>query len=296
MAMAAAIPEQSSPPAPPFGASSRAAQARPVPEGVTIKVRRPKLDYRADRKDWAADNNAFSRFMEGLSMLFPEGERFFVESVNKYRDEITDPVLKKQVSQFAAQEGMHAVEHHKYNVRAAGPLTEELEEVAGLLRRPAIQRLLSPINRLAITVALEHFTAIMADELLRNRVYAQAMDPEHAKLWLWHAVEETEHKAVAFDVYTAVGGGYARRAVTMHVMTLLFAIASAGLLLRLLRNDGRRVPVRDAGKFLNLAFGNPGFFRKVFPSWLSFYRPSFHPWNHDNSDLIAQWKSEYADA
>jgi predicted metal-dependent hydrolase len=295
MAMEAEFPTQSPARRDPSATTTRV-QARPLPEGVSIKVRRPKLDIEGDHKDWAGDNNAFSRFMEGLSMLFPEGERFFVESVNKYRDQIVDPVLKKQVGQFAAQEGMHAVEHHKYNVRAAGPLAEELEAVAGLLRRPGVQRLLSPINRLAITVALEHFTAIMADELLRNRVYAQLMDAEHAKLWLWHAVEETEHKAVAFDVYKAVGGSYPRRAATMHLMTLLFFIASFGLLMRLLRNDGRGVPARDAGTFLNLAFGNPGFFRKVFPAWLSFFRPSFHPWDHDNSDLIAAWKSEYADA
>jgi predicted metal-dependent hydrolase len=287
MAMTATISTQSPAPRP---------QASALPPGVDIKVRRPKLDYPADTRDWAGDNNAFSRFMEGLSMLFPEGERFFVESVNKYRDQITDPVLKKQVSAFAAQEGMHAVEHHKYNVRAAGPLVEELEAVAGLLRRPAVQRFLSPMNRLAITVALEHFTAIMADELLRNRVYANEMEPHHAKLWLWHAVEETEHKAVAFDVYRAVGGGFVRRAAIMQVMTTLFVFGSAGLLTRLLRQDGRRVSARDAGRFLNLAFGNPGFFRQVFPAWLQFFRPTFHPWDHDNSDLIARWKSEYADA
>jgi predicted metal-dependent hydrolase len=287
MAMAAAIPTQSPP---------QRAQAKPLPVGVDIKVRRPKLDYPSDSRDWAGESNAFSRFMEGLSMLFPEGERFFVESVNKYKEQITDPVLKKQVSAFAAQEGMHSVEHHKYNLRAAGPLAEELESVAGLLRRPLAQRLLSPMTRLAVTVALEHFTAIMADELLRNRTYANEMEPHHAKLWLWHAVEETEHKAVAFDVYEAVGGGYVRRVIVMQVTTTLFALASVSLLARLLRKEGRRLPARDVGKFLNLAFGDPGFFRKVFPSWLDFFRPSFHPWNHDNSDLIAKWKSEYADA
>jgi predicted metal-dependent hydrolase len=287
MAMAAEIPTQSQP---------QRVQSKPLPAGVTIKVRRLKFDYPDGTQDWAAHNPAFSRFMEGLSMLFPEGERFFVESVNHYKDAIVDPVLRKQVSAFAAQEGMHSAEHHKYNVRAVGPLAEHFEAVGGHLRHPIARRLLSPINRLAITVALEHFTAIMADELLRNRVYANEMQPEHAKLWLWHAVEETEHKAVAFDVYEAVGGGYVRRAIVMQVTTTLFALASGSLLVRLLVNDGRWVPLRDVGRFLNLAFGTPGFFRQVFPAWLSFFRPSFHPWNHDNSDLIAQWKSEYADA
>jgi predicted metal-dependent hydrolase len=269
---------------------------------VEIKVRRPQFGYPEDKLDWAGDNPVFSRFMEALSMLFPEGERFFVESVNKYKDQIVDPVLKKQVAAFAAQEGMHSVEHHKYNVRAvsalagAGELTEEFESIAGWLRQPFARRALPPMTRLAVTVALEHFTAIMADELLRNPAFTDLMDPEHAKLWLWHAVEETEHKAVAFDVYTAVGGGYVRRVIVMQVATVLFFVAALGLLRGLLREGGRRPTRRQLTQFLNLAVGNPGFFRKVFPAWLAFFRPGFHPWQHDNSDLITAWKARYAQA
>jgi predicted metal-dependent hydrolase len=285
MAMAGTIPTQSKPLRP---------QSRPMPAGVDIKVRRMKFDYPADKKDWADDNPVFSRFMEALSMLFPEGERFFVESVNHYKEQIVDPVLKKQVAAFAAQEGMHSTEHHKYNIRAAGELSADLEQVAGWLREPFARRALNHKNRLAVTVALEHFTAILADELLRDRTYANLMDPEHAKLWLWHAVEETEHKAVAFDVYQAVDGSYVRRVIVMQVTTFLFLLASVGLLSRLMRKDGRLPRYAQVAKFLNLAFGNPGFFRKVFPSWLEFFRPSFHPWQHDNSDLIAAWKAEYA--
>jgi predicted metal-dependent hydrolase len=287
MAMASEIPTQSAP---------HGKQAKAAPAGVEIKVRRLKFDYPEDKRDWAAESPSFSRFMEALSMLFPEGERFFVESVNHYKEQIVDPVLRKQVAAFAAQEGMHSVEHHKYNVRAAGALTERFERIAGFLRQPFARKVISPMNRLAVTVALEHFTAIMADELLRNRAYANLMDPEHAKLWLWHAVEETEHKAVAFDVYEAVGGGYARRALIMQVTTVLFFAAAVELTVGLLRSDGRAVRARDMGHFLNLAFGTPGFFRKVFPSWLDFFRPGFHPWQHDNSDLIAKWKAEYATA
>ena len=109
----------------------------------------------------------------------------------------------------------NADENEQYHRRAGFVfMAEHAAPIAGQLRHPIARRILSPMNRLAITVALEHFTAIMADELLRNPEYEKLMDPEHAKLWLWHAVEETEHKAVAFDVYRAVGGGYVRRAAT----------------------------------------------------------------------------------
>jgi len=269
-------------------------QSTPLPKGIDIKPRRMKFAYESSADHWAGDNPVLTRFMEALSMLFPEGERFFVESVKHYRDKIVDPVLEKQVVAFAAQEGMHAAEHHKYNLRAAGPLTDRFEGIAGQLRHPFARRVLSPMNRLAITVALEHFTAIMADELLRDPSYTDLMDPEHAKLWLWHAVEETEHKAVAFDVYRAVGGGYLRRAVVMQITTFLFALASVRLLAGLLAKDGKRPAPRSFANFLDVAFGSPGFFRKVFPSWLDYFRPDFHPWQKDNSDLIAKWKARYA--
>jgi uncharacterized protein len=287
MAMAGPLPVQSKP---------LRAQSKPLPAGVDIKPRRMKFAYENSADHWAADNPVLTRFMEGLSMLFPEGERFFVESVRHYKNQIVDPILQSQVVAFAAQEGMHAAEHHKYNVRAAGPLTERYEAIAGHLRHPAARRMLSPMSRLAITVALEHFTAIMADELLRNSFYTDQMDPEHAKLWLWHAVEETEHKAVAFDVYRAVGGGYVRRAIVMQVTTFLFVVASVRLLAGLLAKDGKRPPPGSVGKFLDVAFVSPGFFRKVFPSWLDYFRPGFHPWQRDNSDLIAKWKARYAEA
>ena len=64
---------------------------------------------------------------------------------------------------------------------------------------------LSPLARLAATVALEHLTAILAAALLDGRSGSLAgADPRVAELWRWHAVEETEHKSVAFDVYAVV--------------------------------------------------------------------------------------------
>jgi predicted metal-dependent hydrolase len=252
-----------------------------------------KFAYGDSPEHWMAGDRVLTRFMEALSMLFPEGERFFVESVARYRDQIVDPVLQKQVTAFAAQEGMHAAEHHKYNVRAAGERTAGYEAIAGHLRHPLARRVLSPMNRLAITVALEHFTAMMADELLKNPAYEKLMDPEHAKLWLWHAVEETEHKAVAFDVYRAVGGGYLRRASMMQLMTFLFIVASARLLAGLLWNDGSQKRP-NLSRFIEVGFVSPGFFRNCFPAWLDYFRPSFHPWQRENSDLIQAWKDRYA--
>jgi predicted metal-dependent hydrolase len=254
-----------------------------------------KFDYEGSPLFWFDGEPVLTRFVEALSMLFPEGERFFVASVKHYLDQIRDPELRAQVTAFAAQEGTHAAEHHKYNIRVAGPkAAAAYEALAGMLKEEVVD----PLDRLAVTVALEHFTAILADEFLRNPAYAAAMDPEHARLWLWHAVEECEHKAVAFDVYKAVGGEHWRRCARM-LRVSVGILASAGFMTSdMLSRDKRRgrverVEARNVLEFVKWALVSPGFFRHIMPQWLAFFRRDFHPWQHDNSELIARWKATY---
>jgi predicted metal-dependent hydrolase len=261
-----------------------------APPGVEIRPRHMHFGFDGTAKYWFDGEPFLTRFVEGLSMLFPEGERFFVEAVHHYRSAIKDPELLRQIQAFAAQEGTHGAEHHKYNVRVAGKKAKAYEYVAGMLREDTT---LSPIQRLAATVALEHFTAMLASEFLSNPTYASRMDPKHAELWLWHAVEETEHKAVAFDVYSAVGGGYALRTTMMVRMTLGLIFSAAYLMGDLLWQDRRELRPAHAWSFVRWGFLSPGFFRKIVPSWLDFFRPGFHPWQNDNSNLIAAWKATH---
>jgi predicted metal-dependent hydrolase len=272
----------------PLATGSRAPKRAVAPPGVEIRPRRMHFDFAGTAKYWFDGEPYLTRFVEGLSMLFPEGERFFVEAVQHYRSAISDPELLRQIQAFAAQEGTHGAEHHKYNVRVAGKKAKAYEYVAGMLREDAA---LSPIDRLAATVALEHFTAMLADEFLQDPIYASGMDPKHAELWLWHAVEETEHKAVAFDVYTAVGGGYVRRSAMMVRMTAGLILSAAYLMGDLLWADRKELRPGHAWSFVQWGFLSPGFFRQIVPSWLDFFRPGFHPWQKDNSNLIAAWKA-----
>jgi predicted metal-dependent hydrolase len=263
----------------------------PPPPGVEIHPRRMHFEFEDTPKYWFDGEPYLTRFVEGLSMLFPEGERFFVEAVHHFKSAVSDPELLGQMQAFAAQEGTHGAEHHKYNVRVAGGRrAKAYEHVAGMLREDPT---LTPIDRLAATVALEHFTAMLADEFLKNPIYASRMHPKHAELWLWHAVEETEHKAVAFDVYTAAGGGYARRATMMCRMTFGLIVSAALLMGDLLWRDRRELQLRHAWTFVRWGFLSPGFFRNITPDWFDFFRPGFHPWQKDNSSLIAAWKASH---
>ena len=171
-----------------------------------IKVRRMDFEFPDDIPEfWYANDPYRTLLLTALSGTFPEGERFFVDSVRQFQDQVTDPELKKAIRAFIGQEAHHSKEHRVLNEmmeRKGYPLSKI--DAFGKRGLAYLRKRLSPQRQLAMTCALEHFTAILADQLLNNREeFLDKMDPRVAKIWAWHAIEETEHKAVAFDVFRA---------------------------------------------------------------------------------------------
>ena len=154
------------------------------------------------------------------------------------------------------------------------------------------RRELPPRRQLAGTVAYEHLTAIMSDDMLAHPDVLEGADPEIARLWRWHGIEETEHKSVAFDVHELVGGTVRERRVALLFNTFYFFKDAIGITRYMLRADGHHWAVREWLSGLNFLFGKPGVMRRCFFSYLSFYRKRFHPWNDDNRHLIEAWQSE----
>lgn len=267
---------------------------------IAIDVRRRDRRFAVDGADlrhWHPRGLHVSHFFNALSLFFPDGEQFFIDSVRHYRDRLEDPALRESVRGFIGQEAMHGREHRAYNdsLRAAGYPVDEIEarirRILGFARAH-----LSPAHQLAGTIALEHFTAILADVVLRDARVLEGADPAMASLWRWHALEETEHKAVAFDVYRAVVSGRRRYWLRVGVMTgitLRFLREIAGAHWALLRHDGRRADWRGWLALLGLLFGKPGVFRQIAGPWLDYFRPRFHPWQHDNRALLQRWQPDY---
>ncbi len=230
-------------------------------------------------------------FYNGLSATFPKGEAFFVESVRKFRDG-ADPKLEAEIKAFVTQEVMHSREHVQFNRRAleAGYDLEPLE--AQVEHRLAITRSKPPIVSLAATMCLEHFTAILAHELLKDARHLEKADPESAGLWRWHAVEEIEHKGVAYDTWLHATRAWHRgkrwkvKAKVMLFVTRNFIIDRSRGVLELLRQDGITGP-SAWGRMIWFAWIYPGMLRRIFGAWASFFLPGFHPWNHDDRELIA---------
>jgi predicted metal-dependent hydrolase len=249
---------------------------------------------------WADNDVVATAIMNALSATFPEGEKFFIETVVKFKDRLEGP-LKDQVKAFVRQEAMHTREHIAFNngVIAQGYDISGIEKRS--LARLAIARSRHPVAQLAVTAAMEHFTAILAQDILTNPKRTAGAEPETARLWKWHSIEEIEHKSVAFDVLMAVMAPLSRfrrwsiRTRIMALTTWNFYRNMSGHVADLLRQDGIE-PKTQRRAALRVLFGKGGMLRGQIGAYLSYYLPGFHPWKHDNRALIARAEQELAAA
>jgi predicted metal-dependent hydrolase len=227
-----------------------------------------------------------------LSSVFPDGEDFFVRSVRHYRDRITDPDLKRQVAGFIGQESVHGREHRAFNVRLSelGYPTKEVEWLTrkGLELRT---RFAPPIANLAATAALEHFTATLAELVLTNeQVRRHFGHPAVADLFVWHALEESEHKAVAFDVYKAVGGSERVRVWTMRAIRVGFVLGMGIQILFSLLRDRDAYKPRALFRSWRGFRRSPLMSRQLWNQLKDYDRPDFHPDDRDTVELVTRWR------
>lgn len=233
-----------------------------------------------------------SHLTSALSAVFPDGEDFFVRSVRHFRDHIADPELKRQVGGFIGQEAIHGREHRAFNDRLA-ELGYPAKRVERLVRKGLAirERVASPEANLAATAALEHFTATLAEVVLTNEEARARFGHEAVQdLFVWHALEESEHKAVAFDVYRAVGGSERTRVWTMTVLRYGFALFTlAQMMVSLLGDPAAYNPVRLA-RSLRRFVGGPLISRAVWEQLKSYNRRGFHPDDRDTTALVEHWR------
>ena len=246
---------------------------------------------------WLNNDPVATAFYNALSVTFPKGEGYFVDSVRRFRDG-TPPKLTAEINAFIKQEVMHTREHVAFNRH----VVDQGYEV-GLLDRDvdaalALTKGQPPIASLAATTALEHFTAMLAHELIANPRHLAGGDQQAAALWQWHAAEEIEHKGVAYDTWLHATKGWSRfarwriKSLVMLITTWRFFTGRTRGMLELLRQDGLSGP-RVWARLFWYAFGNPGMARKVAGVWAAYFLPGFHPWKHDDRALIGLAESDY---
>jgi predicted metal-dependent hydrolase len=235
-----------------------------------------------------------SHLTAGLSAVFPDGEDFFVRSVRHFRDQITDPELKRQVAGFIGQEAMHGREHRAFNARLAelGYPSKQVERITRWGHETR-EKIAPAKANLAATAALEHFTATLAELVLSDEETRETFGHHAVRdLFIWHALEESEHKAVAFDVYNAVGGSERTRVWTMSFIRWGFVLGMGlqiGVSLLGDRRTFKRGELRRSWKKLKQS---KALSKDMWRALKEYNRPDFHPDDRDTSALIAQWREE----
>jgi hypothetical protein len=235
-----------------------------------------------------------SHVVSVLSAMFPPGEDFFVRSVKRHAEQVTDPELKEQVAGFIGQEVTHGREHRELNKRLQemGYPTHRVSRMAkaGLLRN---ERLLPPKVQLAMTAALEHYTATLAETLLTDERAQELLgESEVRSMLLWHALEESEHKAVAFDVYRQVVGDERLRIRIMRFTTFAFLSAVLGHTLLSLLGDRAAYNPRRLGRSIAELRHSPFLSRTVIRRLRDYNRVDFHPDDNDATELLDRWRAE----
>jgi predicted metal-dependent hydrolase len=248
---------------------------------------------------WLGGDPVATAFYNALSVTFPQGERFFMDSVRNYRDRVSEP-LKSQIGAFITQEAMHSREHVAFNNQVTANGYDITAAEARLRWRLNLSRKAPQAVQLAATAALEHFTAILAHALLSDPRHLEGASPEAARMWRWHAMEEIEHKAVAFDTFHAgIRAGRLRRwmlrSFVMVISTFLFSYTISRNVADFFHQDG----INNFASWRRLArylFVEPGLMSGVFGAYRSYYRPGFHPWQEDDRHLLPAVQAEVAAA
>ncbi|KAF5274911.1 hypothetical protein FQR65_LT16859 [Abscondita terminalis] len=265
--------------------------------GATFPVRRMDFNFDDVPEYWANDS--------------ADGEKLFIDSVRavRYHPAIKDnQALQKEISAFIGQEAMHTKEHENFNASAKrfGHDVEKYERETGALIQGArkwFARVVKPFGMtqemvdLTATTALEHFTATIASQLLVNEHIQKLMtDPTMSYMWYWHAVEENEHKAVAFDVYEAVFGkgikAYGLRTTALVVSMVLIFMAQSSFVVRLLKEDGK-LNLKELGIIYKYAYSpSKGIITGMTKEMLAYFKPGFHPNDLDTVSLLETWKAK----
>ena len=279
--------------------------------GASFPVRRMNFNFNDVPEYWMSESAGLTHFMTALSALFPAGEQLFIDSVRavRYHPAIKDnKELQKEISAFIGQEAMHTHEHVGFNASAqkfghdVATLEKNTDSVIQFGRK-LFAKAMKPFGYtqemidLTATTALEHFTATIASELLTNPHIQELMKDDTMRyMWMWHAVEENEHKAVAYDVYQGIFGtgvkSYGLRSVALVIAMSLILVTQAQFTLRLLKAD-KKLNLKELTMIYKFAYSpSKGIITGLAGEMLAYFRPRFHPNDLDPVALLDKWKAK----
>jgi len=275
--------------------------AVPVPGHEPVSITPRNIRFVEDLPEaatWLGGDRIATAVFNALSLTFPDGERMFMDAVRHYKPMLSGALLE-EANAFIAQEAIHTREHVSLNKVMDGG-HYPLEKIRAHIKKDIeFAASLGPMTQLAATISLEHFTAMLGDSIMIDTTMLDAAPQDVRRLWQWHALEETEHKAVAFDVFNVATADWSnlRRYITrvraMVFTTIQFTMNITSYSSQLLQADGMSRG-RATASVVWFLFGKPAFFRKGMRGYWNWYKPGFHPWQHDNRALLDTWRARFA--
>ncbi len=267
---------------------------RKTPEN--IKPHRIQVSFDASLpQHWFGGNAFLTHMLNTWTAIFPDAERYFVRWSKKALASVTDPKIKKDIQGFIGQETMHAMQHEKLweLLRSQG---YDLEPVLFFMQNIAFKRIEQAMPdkvNYALVAGLEHFTAMFGEIYFENPELVAQMHPEMRRLFEWHAAEEIEHKAVAFDQLLAIDDSYALRTGVMNFAVVGFYLVTLLNTLYFMVQDRSILNPKEWGAMYEVFFGKYDLARKTFVKFLEYYKPDFHPWDNQNYHLAQPTLAAY---
>lgn len=272
-----------------------------TPAEHALIVRNERFDRKHKTPRWWHSNDPVATaWYNSVSASLPRGEAFFIDTMRMFRDDVPADIAR-EMKVFTTQEINHTREHVAFNRLVAdhGYNVESIDQ--GIQSMLALTEGRPKEFNLAITIALEHFAAMISHHLLSDPRYLEGADPVAADIWRWHATEEIEHKGITYDVWLHATKDWSRwkRYRVKTLIAMLITKKYFGNRIRdaigLLEQDGFS---RRQAKWKLYAFlwWKPGMMRRMFFEWSKILLPGYHPWNLDDRALINKPDSPYADA
>jgi uncharacterized protein len=266
------------------------------PAGLKVTYRRMRFPFEDAGFDryWHGGSPFRSLFWSQLSTAFEPGEKFFIDSVRALGDQITDLALLEELGEFCRQEGHHTAQHVKFdqmNERLGVDVVRCRQRYRRALARARPR--LDPMDRLAVTVALEHLTAGFSEQFFAKPQQSAGADPGVVALWAWHAAEESEHRATCYDVYRHLGGSDLRRVVIM-IGSWFVMLGISMINTHVLLWQDRTLFTRDTLRGYRYLLGLDGLLTGLLPAFFAYFRPGFHPWRSATAAHIRAWEAANA--
>lgn len=249
------------------------------------------------QKEWA------TAYFAALSIFLTYGEELVIETARHHRDQIKDPILKQRLTSLIGQEAIHSKVHEEYNeTMIPNNLPVQLYRfLAEQVFNNTFLKFPQPL-KLSMMAGIEHFTAVFAQYAMTHQdIFNHSLDEKTRALWLWHMLEESEHKDIAYDTYQVLSANYSLRILGFFIalITLGVGVGAGALFLPFLRRPQNTLSLsfwREAKGSWDLLFGlKDGVFGSSLGHIFDYLRPSFHPNDHDTSELLDYFKKELLD-